>query len=216
VVDPVSHLRGLPVIIVNEDQGATVQSQVVDVGKQVESGLKGSSAVASRLSLTSLTLAQAKTKMDENAAYATIVIPAEFTDSLLSLHGLAPSTDGAPPLPAVELLTNVRTGSLGVSLASGVASPALRSISLAIGQSLKKQEVVGGQSSASATALRAGPISVMTVPFRPLPEHSALGLSAFYISLLTIMCGFLGATLVNSTIDAALGYATNEIGPKWR
>src|SRR2546427_13001679 len=29
------------------------------------------------------------------------------------------------------------------------------------------------------------------------------------------MCGFLGATIVNSVVDSALGYATNEIGPRW-
>ena len=40
-----------------------------------------------------------------------------------------------------------------------------------------------------------------------------MGLSAFYISLLAIMCGFLGAMVVNSSVDAALGYATTEVGP---
>ena len=29
------------------------------------------------------------------------------------------------------------------------------------------------------------------------------------------MCGFLGAILINTTVDAALGYGTTEIGPKW-
>jgi len=65
-------------------------------------------------------------------------------------------------------------------------------------------------------AQRSDPITLTPVPYRPLPPHSALGLSAFYISLLSIMCGFLGAILVNSTVDSALGFATTEIGPKWR
>ena len=30
------------------------------------------------------------------------------------------------------------------------------------------------------------------------------------------MAGFLGATLTNSSVDGALGYATTEIGPRWR
>ena len=46
--------------------------------------------------------------------------------------------------------------------------------------------------------------------------HSALGLSAFYIALLALMCGFLAATIINATVDAATGYATTEVGPKWR
>ncbi len=54
------------------------------------------------------------------------------------------------------------------------------------------------------------------VPYRPLPPNSALGLSAFYIALLTTFCGFLGAVIVGTSIDAVLGYATTEIGPIWR
>ncbi len=61
----------------------------------------------------------------------------------------------------------------------------------------------------------ANPLTVATSAFNPLPPNSALGLSAFYVALLAIMCGFLGAILVNTTIDAALGYGTTEIGPKW-
>lgn len=30
------------------------------------------------------------------------------------------------------------------------------------------------------------------------------------------MCGFLGGIIVNSSVDAATGYATTEIGPRWR
>jgi ABC-type multidrug transport system permease subunit len=41
-------------------------------------------------------------------------------------------------------------------------------------------------------------------------------LSAFYISLLTVMCGFLGGTIVNTSVDAYLGYAVSEVGPRWR
>ncbi len=61
----------------------------------------------------------------------------------------------------------------------------------------------------------ANPLTVATSAFNPLPANSALGLSAFYISLLAIMSGFLGAILINTTVDAALGYGTTEIGPKW-
>jgi uncharacterized phage infection (PIP) family protein YhgE len=45
--------------------------------------------------------------------------------------------------------------------------------------------------------------------------HAGLGLSAFYFGLLTMMCGFLTAILINTFIDSALGYATNEFGPRW-
>ncbi len=66
-------------------------------------------------------------------------------------------------------------------------------------------------SNAGADLIRLTPVA-----YRPLPDHSALGLSAFYIALLAIMAGFLGATLVNASIDGALGYATTDVGPRWR
>jgi hypothetical protein len=40
-------------------------------------------------------------------------------------------------------------------------------------------------------------------------------LSAFYLSLLIMMCGFLGAIIVNTAVDSTLGYAASEIGPRW-
>ena len=59
------------------------------------------------------------------------------------------------------------------------------------------------------------PLDVITSEFNPLPPNSALGLSAFYVSLLALMCGFLGAIFINTTVDGALGYGSREIGPKW-
>jgi hypothetical protein len=60
------------------------------------------------------------------------------------------------------------------------------------------------------------PFGIVSVQYRPLPSHAALGLSAFYLSLLTMMAGFLGATIVNSSVDAALGFAITEVGVRWR
>ena len=216
VVDPLEHLHDLPVLVVNDDVGATVGAEHLDIGTQVVSALNRSPAVSSRLSLHSATMAQARSTLDENGAYAVIAIPSNFTVSTLALYGY--KVEGAPAasLPTIQLLTNVRAGSIGVSLATGVADPALVAISHVVGS--KVAATVPGQptSSPALVALRKDPFTLATVPYRPLPPHSALGLSAFYISLLAIMCGFLGAILINTAVDAALGYATNEIGPRWR
>jgi YhgE/Pip-like protein len=212
VVNPLGHLHGLPVLVVNEDTGATAGSSRVEIGEQVVAGLQGSPAVTDRLSLKSMTLTQATKKLNRNAAYMAIVIPADFSMSLLSLYGPAP-VSSSPDIPRIQLMTNMRSGSVGVSLATNIAQPALAAISAKVGAQLSAQS---GATQAGANAYRSDPITVTTTPFRPLPSHSALGLSAFYLSLLTIMCGFLGGVLVNSTVDSALGYASNEVGPKWQ
>jgi YhgE/Pip-like protein len=88
VVDPASHLRGLPVVVVNRDRGTTVAARRVDIGAEVASALQHSPAVSSRLSLDSTTFAQAQARMNKNDGYVTIVIPPRFTNSLLATYGL--------------------------------------------------------------------------------------------------------------------------------
>jgi YhgE/Pip-like protein len=214
VVNPLGHLSGLPVALADEDHGATVLGQHVDIGVQVASGLEHSTAVSSRLSLHPVTLSQAESQMRSNDAYATIVLPPGFTASLLSAYGLAPSSASPGGKPTVRLLTNPRSGSIGVELATGVAEPGLHAASLEVGHQLTEEAAKLGRTPGAGVSA-ANPLTVATSAFDPVPPNSALGLSAFYISLLAIMCGFLGAILVNTTVDAALGYGTTEIGPKW-
>jgi hypothetical protein len=212
----VGHLHGLPVLVVNEDAGATVGPRHVDVGSQVVSALEHTTAVSSRLSLDPVTMAEARERMDTNGAYAGVVLPPDLTVSTLALYGVTGSGGPAPSLPTIRLLENLRAGSLGVSLATGVLDPALTAISRAVGHTIAGTAPANPPANPSVAALRVNPFTLATVSYRPLPPHSALGLSAFYISLLAIMCGFLGASLINATVDGALGYATNEIGPKWQ
>ncbi len=213
VVNPVGHLSGLPVALVDQDQGATVLGRHVDIGAEIATGLKSSHAVSTRLTLDTVSLPSARQQMNTNGAYATIVIPADLTNSLLAVYGLA-SSSGSGGKPAVHILTNPRAGSIGVSLATGVATPALQAASHKVGSQLMAEANALGRT-ISPGIDAAAPLTVASTAVDPLPPNSALGLSAFYVSLLSIMCGFLGAILVHTTVDGALGYGVTEIGPKW-
>jgi YhgE/Pip-like protein len=213
VINPVGHLHGLPVGVVNEDRGATVGGRQIDVGLAVQAGLSHSPAVSEKLRLTDSTLRAAEQVMDRDGSYATVVIPAGFTASLLSLAAVPGATPGQQR-PEIVILTNQRAGTEGVALATGVLQPALAAASLQIGRQLTA--VAPPPSSAATRAFLADPVTVTTATYRPLPSYSALGLSAFYVALLTLFSGFIGATVVNSSVDAGLGYATTETGPWWR
>jgi YhgE/Pip-like protein len=203
VINPTGQLHGLPVTVVNQDAGATVHGRRVDLGEEIVEALQHASPVTSKLALTVTSLNAAKAKMDSAKAYGTLVIPATLTTMTLQAAGRTGQAGRAPPRPALTLLENGRLGSLGVGLAAGVLTPATASISSEVSKKL------GSDAGADLIALT-------PVAYRPLPDHSAVGLSAFYIALLAIMAGFLGATLTNSSVDGALGYATTEIGPRWR
>jgi len=211
IVNPAGHLHGLPVAVVDEDRGAVLGSTRVDLGAEVTSELLRTHAVTSRLALEQVTGAEADARMSNDKAFAAIVIPPDFTTSLLSAYGLS-SIKAAGP--TVRLETNPRAGGTGVQLAAGVAQPALRQVSLELGKNLSAYAAALHRAPRSGVDT-SNPVAVVTSDFGSLPPDSALGLSAFYISLLAIMSGFLGAVLVNSGIDAALGYGTTEIGPKW-
>jgi YhgE/Pip-like protein len=213
VINPAGHLHGLPVAVVNEDVGAPVGSRHIDLGQEVASGLTDSRAVARRLSLRAGTLAETERRMDVGKEYATIVIPVGFTASLLAIGDGASRTGKPAARPTIELLTNPRAGTLGVSLATGVLDPAIAQASREIGKRLDPTS--SRDANAAASILLADPVTVETVAYRPLPSHTALGLSAFYIALLITFCGFLGGIIVNVSADTVLGYAVTEIGPRW-
>lgn len=213
VVDPAGHLRGLPVGVVEQDTGATVGLRHVNLGREVAEGLEGASAVRSRLALSGGSLRTVERRMNLGQEYAAVVIPAGFTASLVAIPD--PRTPpGIPPARAtIELLTNPRAGTLGVSLATGVLEPALQRVSADVSGTLRAS--VPAQHGFAVNALLAQPITLSQVTYRPLPRHTALGLSAFYIALLTTFCGFLGGIIVHTSVDVTLGYASTEIGPRW-
>jgi YhgE/Pip-like protein len=210
VVNPTAHLHGLPVAVVVEDAGGDVDGQRVNLGEQIASGLIASPAVSRRLAIHRSTLAQAKSRMDIGKEYAALVIPPGFTNNVLALAGAASATSK----PTVQLLTNPRAGTLAVTLATGVLQPALAHASATIGGKLT-QLGSAHPARAAPSAVLADPVTVSVAPYTPLPPHSALGLSPFYIALLTTFCGFLGAVIVATSIDAVLGYVATEVGPMW-
>jgi len=215
VVDPLDHLHGLPVSVVNQDRGAMIGTQRINIGEQVQRGLSGSTAVSGRLALTDTTLSSAEQAMDRGASYATVVIPPGFTASLLTRAGVSASGPGSGR-PEIVISANQRAGTIGASLATGVLQPGIEAASRQIGRQLAAFVPAARAASPLTRDFLADPVTVTQADYRPLPSHSALGLSAFYIALLILMCGFLGGTIVNSSVDGATGYATTEIGPKWR
>jgi YhgE/Pip-like protein len=211
--DPLAHLSGLPVAVVDQDQGTTVGAQRVDFGRQIESGLLAAPAVTDRLRLEQLTLPQAEQAMDRDALYATLVIPPGLTANLLTATGLRPGAVAVAP--QVEILINQRAGTVGTSLATGILQPALAVASRQIGRHLAPL-VPAGSAAPATRLLLADPVPVTVVQYRPLPNNAGLGLTPFYIALLTLLCGFIGGGIVNSVVDSALGYASTDLGPRWR
>ena len=160
VVDPLGHLHGLPVAVVNQDRSVTIGAQQINIGQQVQRGLSDSPAVSGRLALTDTTLGSAEQGMDRGALYATVVIPSDFTTSLLAAAGVSASGPGSGT-PQIVIMTNQRAGTVGVSLATGVLQPALAAASAQIGRQLAVLAPAAA-STPLTRAFLAGPVTVTT------------------------------------------------------
>ena len=111
---------------------------------------------------------------------------AQLTRTLLSLTGLQLPAAARAGRPTVELLINRRAGTVGVGLASGVVTPAVTVASHRIGHQLLTAARLKPTPTGATRAVLADPITLSSVEYRPLPPSSALGLSAFYIALVTL------------------------------
>ncbi len=214
VVNPTGHLHGLPVLLVDQDTGANAGGRHLDVGTEVTAALQRTPSVSGRLALRRADLAEAHRLMDEGKAYATVVLPATLSRSVLLATG-AKGDSSAPAQATIAVEENQRLGSLGVNLAAGVLTPAFTKISEQLGSEIAPRASASTRANPVLAANLADPIVLHTVTYRPLPDHSAVGLSAFYIALLSILAGFIAGTLINNSIDSVLGYASTEMGPRW-
>ena len=216
IVNPTSHLRGLPVVIVNEDTAVRTQAGPVDLGREITGKLLTTPAVSDRLGFTVTTLSGAEESMNSDGAYAALIIPPHFSADVTALAGAAYPRGQAPALPALTLLTNVRAGSLGTSLATGVLEPAVAALSRQLGTQLVHAASPAATAYAPARALLANPVGLVSASYRPLPANAGLGQTPFFIALFVVLCGFIGAILINSAFDSMIGYAITEVGPVWR
>ena len=137
VLNPTAHLNGLPVLVVNEDGGATVNGQMVAEGATVDQGTEQLVGGEFQAETAARHIGQGE---DGDGSRRCLCHHRHSG----WLHRLAPPgrrrrrpavSGGSPGQPTVQLLENDRLGSLGVNLAAGVLTPAVQKISSTIGAS---------------------------------------------------------------------------------
>ncbi|MFD9394360.1 YhgE/Pip domain-containing protein [Streptomyces sp. NPDC060000] len=204
VVSPQQDLHHLPVALVNGDTGKPPSGQEQNLGTQIAAAITSDTS-SDTADWRRLTRAQAQDELDSGKVYGALVIPADFTDSVAAL-----TTTHATARPTLTVLTNPAKGSLGSSLASRITTTAAQQASQTIG---KRLTAAAAGADSTRKLLLADPVVVTTQAGHALGDHSGLGLSAFYYTLLLVLAGFMGGNVISNGVDTALGYADNEIGP---
>ncbi|WP_210590340.1 DUF3533 domain-containing protein [Streptomyces sp. GESEQ-35] len=202
IVNPQRDLHDLPIALVNADRGKPLPGQKENLGRQISAAITADTS-NDKAQWRTRTLRQAQDELDSGKVYGALVIPADFTDSVAAL-----TTAKATERPEITVLTNPGKGSLGSSLASQITTTAAHQASQNIGKQLTTADA-----DSRTKLLLADPVNVTTEVGHPLGDHSGLGLSAFYYTLLLVLAGFLGSNVISNGVDTSLGYADNEIGP---
>ncbi|WP_421109275.1 SNG1 family protein [Streptomyces sp. NEAU-S77] len=211
-IDPVDHMKKLPVGLVNADTGAAVGGKQVNLGARITESIKKSTTSGDKIDWRVMNEKEVKEELGEGKLYGALVVPDNFTSSVTALTSTADTK--SPVRPTLTVLTNQSAGSLGSSLARTASTAAAESASLQVGKELTAQN--GAEQAklpAAARVLLADPAAVTVEDGHPLDSHSGLGLTAFYYALVLVVCGMLSANVISGQADHALGYTHNDMGP---
>lgn len=204
---PEENLHDLPVALVTEVQGGSSDATFSeDVTAAVADGVDHT-----KISLITMTSDELSTAMDEDSVAGAIIIPSDFDSSMESLLA---GPDAATGLPQVHLVTNAADGGISSGLVTQNITPVLQAVNAALGQRLVAELDSSGQTVDAAHALLLStPFTVSDAPYRDLPSNAGFGMSAFYYALALVLLGFVGASVINPSVDSALGFAPAEMGP---
>ncbi|WP_405977084.1 YhgE/Pip domain-containing protein [Streptomyces sp. NBC_00158] len=213
-VNPRGNLRDLPVALVNADAGADAGGRRVALGEQVVSGIEKAAEGDKSIDWQLVSREEADKRLGSGKVFGALVIPKDFSATVTALAAPQPPAQGKPAPPTITVLTNQSAGSIGSSMSSQAAQKAAHAASAQIGQELLKQAAAQKTPLPTAAQLKlADPVTVAVADGHPVGSRSAMGLSAFYYALVLVVCGMLGANLVNSQVDTALGYLHTDYGP---
>ncbi|MFB7873663.1 YhgE/Pip domain-containing protein [Nocardia sp. NPDC056064] len=217
IVDPEKNLHDFPVALVDQDVGDMLGSppQWRDVGGEITTALR-QGVPADKIDLRVLGAAQAERQLRSGELYGAIIIAGDFTKRLGTL-GTGSVIPGEIERPTITVRTNPRTGAFASTIVQRFSDRALAEVNARIGAQLLATvtSTLGPDHplpGATVVSLR-NPVEVIHTEFHPLPEGSGAGLGAFFYALVLLLAGTLGAMIVHTMVDGALGFVPTEYGP---
>ncbi|MFI6358277.1 DUF3533 domain-containing protein [Streptomyces sp. NPDC050743] len=171
-----------------------------------------------------MSLAEAKHELGRAKLYGAIVLPPDLSRKLTALASGAVS-GAAVERPQITVYTDPLANTSSASVVNTLANRALTRADRAVGKQLLA-EVTAARTKAAPAHHRpvpgttrlvlSSPMDVRVAPFQHVPDGTGNGLSAFYYALLLVLAGFTGSLIVSNLVDAQLGFAPKEFGPRYR
>jgi uncharacterized phage infection (PIP) family protein YhgE len=204
-VDPQNRLKDLRIALVQEPQ--TVQA-TPSAARRAAQAITAN-VDRDKIDLVTMSPARLATEMRDGDVAGAIVIPADFDRAI----GTLLQDEGTITVPQILVHTDAGAGGINTGLVNGNLTPLLKGVGVAMGKQLTATAQTQDELTASSKALLSQPFTIASTPYRTLPEHNGNGTSAFYYTLVIVLLGFIGASIINPSVDSALGFAPTEVGP---
>jgi YhgE/Pip-like protein len=208
-LDPIGNARDLPVAVVNEDAGAAVGGQRVNLGRRVVAELASpGSALGDAVEWTSLaSRREAVARVGEDRAFAAVVIPRDYSQRLAAV---ALPLSGLPIGTTVEVLTNPAAGSFARSATEELATRAVMGVSMRLAQQIAAAGP-GGDRAAEVAHRINDSVQVQASEAIPIGEKSARGLAPFYFALMLGLAGFIGTVMISIGVEFMNGHLALDL-----
>ncbi|MFF0431549.1 DUF3533 domain-containing protein [Streptomyces sp. NPDC004327] len=213
--DPVGSTKDLPIALVNTDRGTEVAGERIDMGARITARITGSADLKEKVDWKQVDRRTADDLLARGKVFGALVIPDDFSASVAALAGPARN---APHPPTMTVLTNPAAGSFGSSMAAEINREVVATTSTQVGRELgqaaaHQAKAGAGAPGAAAQLMIADPVKASVQEGHHLGGHSGLGLSAFFYALVLVLGGMLGANVIHTQVDTALGYLASDKGP---
>ena len=223
--DPQSHARHIPVAVVDEDRGASLETPIgprgLDVGSQITAGLLQNNDWE-KIRLHVVDAEAAEQGLRDGNYFGAVRMPAELSQRVVDLVEAAATGAGdraEPPEPALVTLEH----SPRVSIVSGqfmntMAAAMQDSFRDRMGARLLSEsrllaESEGRTIGAAAALALEDPVRIDVAAWNPLPDGVSNASLPMFYALIVVLAGFTGAMIISALLDARLGFIPLEIGP---
>lgn len=223
--DPQAHARHVPVAVVNEDAGATLETPIgprnIDVGTQITAGLLQNNDWE-KLRLHIVDPAEAEAGLRDGSYFGAVRIAPELSRQVVDLVEAAATEAGdagePPQRASVTLQYSPRVSIVSGQVMNTVADRMQSSLHENLGGRLLSDSRMLAEAddrrigAAAALALEY-PVQVDVVEWNPLPDGVTNASLPMFYALIVILAGFTGAMIISNLLDARLGFIPLEIGP---
>ena len=225
-----------------ETTGADGAQTQENLGQTIEDNMRQGTSGSDEVDLRELSWDQAQEQLRKGQIYAAVVIPESFSADAVGLVSSA-LTQTEARRPAITVYSNPLASPLGTRLAEASVDPALSDASAGLGEQLtassqQAQDQARQQAQArlaqlpaavraqlgtsldptvdgTAAALLRDPIQVDTTAYREPPEGAALGMGAFFYSVLLMVVGLSGSVALHFLVDSRTGVLPVELGTRF-